>query len=283
MDGHSVEPGRHYDRVTEAWRLIFGDQLHYGVFERADDDLATATDRLTDLMIEAARLTATSGPVDLLDIGSGTGVVACRIAEQYGARVLGITTSSVGVETGRLNAAAQGLAERVRFEQRDGTRTDLPDATFDVAWALESSHLMRQRERLLSECARVLRPGGRVALCDIMLRRELAFAEVKALRKELALLRDVFGDAHMERMQRYVEWLQPLGVDVDVATDLTAQTRPTFAAWRANIDTHETAITELIGAPSMSQFRDSTYVLESLWDDGVMGYGLVGGTRAAQP
>ena len=275
MAADSVEPGQHYDRVTAAWRLIFGPQLHYGVFDPGDS-LDSATDRLTALMLETAAIG--SAGAEVLDVGSGTGAIACRLATGAGARVLGITTSSVGVEMGRATAAELGV-DRVSFELRDGTDNGLPDASYDVVWVLESSHLMRQRERLVAECARVLRRGGRICLCDIMLRRDLSFAEVKAARKDLALLRDVFGDAHMEQLDRYAGWLADHGVTVDTAVDLTDRTRPTFAAWRANIDAHRSRIVELMGEPSTEAFVAATYVLERLWDEGIMGYGLIGGTR----
>jgi 27-O-demethylrifamycin SV methyltransferase len=275
MAADSVEPGQHYDRVTAAWRLIFGPQLHYGVFDPGDS-LDSATDRLTALMLETAAIG--SAGAEVLDVGSGTGAIACRLATEAGAHVLGITTSSVGVEMGRATAAELGV-DRVSFELRDGTDNGLPDASYDVVWVLESSHLMRQRERLVAECARVLRRGGRICLCDIMLRRDLSFAEVKAARKDLALLRDVFGDAHMEQLDRYAGWLADHGVTVDTAVDLTDRTRPTFAAWRANIDAHRSRIVELMGEPSTEAFVAATYVLERLWDEGIMGYGLIGGTR----
>lgn len=275
----SVEPGYHYDRVTEAWRLIFGDELHYGVFEDPEIELRQATARLTELMIQAARFDRPGAEV--LDVGSGTGVIACRLAHELGAKVLGITTSEVGVGAGTRTAARLGLSAQVRFELRDGTDNQLPAQAFDIVWVLESSHLMRRREQLLYDCTRVLRPEGRLTLCDLMLLRDLDFMEVRALRKQLALLRDVFGDAHMERMDRYVGWLEGAGLVVDTSQDLTDLTRPTFVHWRANIEAHAAEIERLIGAPSMRQFHDSTFVLEKLWDDGIMGYGLVAGSVGA--
>jgi 27-O-demethylrifamycin SV methyltransferase len=273
----SSEPSYHYDRVTEAWRLIFGDELHYGVFDRPDEPLSTATARLTDLMVEAAGLTREGA--ELLDVGSGTGVIACSLAADRGARVLGITTSEVGVRSGNLLAQERGVGDRARFERRDGTNNGLPDGSFDVVWVLESSHLMRQRQSLIAECSRVLRPGGRLCLCDLMLQRDLEFAEVKANRKDLALLRDVFGDAHMERMTSYEKWARGVGITVDTTIDLTARTRPTFAHWRANLERNAEPVGALIGELGARQFADATYVLERLWDEGIMGYGLMAGTR----
>ena len=35
----NYDPAEHYDRVTEAWLLLMGDELHYGVFARGDETL----------------------------------------------------------------------------------------------------------------------------------------------------------------------------------------------------------------------------------------------------
>src|SRR4051794_18351636 len=84
-------PEQHYDRVTEAWRFLLGEDLHYGVFASGAEPLADATHALTDLMIEAAEF---APGLDVLDVGCGTGSPACHLAEQLDVRVLGITTSS---------------------------------------------------------------------------------------------------------------------------------------------------------------------------------------------
>src|SRR5581483_4400765 len=146
------------------------------------------TTRLTELMIEALRPEAGQR---MLDVGCGTGAPACHEVEATGVHVTGITTSPEGIAAARARAADAGLANRTAFEQRDAMDNGLPDGSFHRVWALESSHLMRDRDRFVAESARVLRPGGRLAVCDIVRRRPLPFAEVRRLREPLALLRDV--------------------------------------------------------------------------------------------
>ena len=107
-------------------------------------------------------------------------------------------------------AADRGLAGAV-FEQRDGTDNGLDDGTFDVVWVLESSHLMRDKTALLGECVRVLAPGGRLVLCDIIRKRDIPFLEVRARREDFALLRRAFGDAHMEPLDDYASTLAGSG------------------------------------------------------------------------
>lgn len=281
MTDHTPEPTydaeSHYDRVTDAWGLLLGPELHYGDFAGGATTLREATVALTERMLDAARPAAGE---HVLDVGCGTGAPACQLAQTAGVEVTGITTSKVGVEAARERAAAEGLADRVRFEQRDGMANGFPDASFDVAWVLESSHLMRDRDRLLAECARVLRPGGRLALCDIVLRRPMPFEEVRRLRGPLALLRDVFGDARMEQLETYAELAEAAGLEVTAQVDLTAATRPTFEAWRQNAAEHRDVVVAQLGEHGWQQFVDSCDVLEGFWDDGTLGYGLL---AASQP
>jgi cyclopropane fatty-acyl-phospholipid synthase-like methyltransferase len=277
MSDATYDPASHYDRVTEAWGLLLGHELHYGVFARGDEDLATATGELSRLMLAAAQ---PAPNMTLLDVGCGTGAPACWLAAEHGAVVTGITTSAVGIAAARQRAEAAGLADRTTFEQRDGMDNGFPDASFDRVWALESSHLMRDRDKVIAECARVLRPGGRLALCDIVLGRPMPFLEVRRLRKPLALLREVFGDARMEPLSLYADLCREHGLIIEQLTDLTAETRPTFDRWRDNAKRHRASVVASLGETDWQRFVDSCDVLEGFWDDGTLGYGLLAASKA---
>lgn len=271
----SHQPAAHYDRVHSAWRLIMGEEFHYGWFATEDTPLDDATAALTSQMRQRAEI----GPGDrVLDIGCGTGHQSCDLAAQHGASVLGITTSGEGVAAATRLAAERGLAS-ARFEVRDGTDNRLPDGSFDVTWVLESSHLMRDRPALLGECARVLAPGGRLALCDIIRKREIPFSEVRARREDFATLRAAFGDAHMHSLEQYADTLTGLGMTVRDTVDISTETLPTFAAWRANVAAHEAALLELLGQQGVDEFVRATHVLEDFWNDGTLGYGILSAVR----
>ena len=270
------DPAAHYDRVGAAWRLLLGDELHYGIFATGDEPLPAATAELTRRMIEAARLEPGQ---QVLDVGCGSGAPACRLVIEFGAAVVGITTSAAGVAEATERARAQGV-EHAEFVQRDGADNGLPDASFDRVWVLESSHLMRERTRLIGECARVLRPGGRLVLCDLIRHREIPFAEVRARREEFVTLRTAFGDAHFEPLDFYAATAEAHGLVVDAMQDLTEPTLPTFDRWRANARTHRVAVEAGLGADGYDAFVRSCDLLEGFWRDGTFGYGLI---AAAKP
>ena len=277
MTTEDYDPAAHYDRVTEAWGLLLGDELHYGLFETGEEPLSVATGELTSRMIAAAEL---APGLRMLDVGCGSGTPACRLAEDHGVTVLGITTSEVGIEKATARAAELGIAAAT-FELRDGTDNGLPDESFDRAWALESSHLMPDRKALVSECARVLKPGGKFVLCDIIRRREIPFLELRDRREEFAVLRAAYGAARMDTLEQYAELAEAAGLEVERSDDLTTETLPTFGRWQANLDQHRERVTELLGAESTEVFERSLGILEAFWRDGTLGYGLMSARKPA--
>jgi 27-O-demethylrifamycin SV methyltransferase len=277
MTHEHYEPAAHYDRVTEAWGLLLGDELHWGVFRSGDETLEEATGELTSLMIQATQL---SPGQRVLDVGCGSGAPARRLATEHGVEVLGITTSRIGVESATLESARLGVPG-VTFEQRDGTANGLPDASFDRAWVLESSHLMADRRGLISECARILKPGGRIALCDIIRRREIPFQELKERREDFVILRAAYGAARMDTLDQYSELMEEAGLVVDQVVDITDETLPTLDRWRATADEHRDAVIQLLGEESLATFEDSLGILEGFWRDGTLGYGLISAAKPA--
>ncbi|MFC9477203.1 SAM-dependent methyltransferase [Nocardia sp. NPDC056952] len=266
-----ISPAVHYDRVTDAWTLLLGNDLHYGVFEHDDEALPHATHRLTTLMAAAADFRSGDR---FLDVGCGIGNSTQWAVESHGVAGVGITTSGRGVERARRLAASADAGQVPTFEIRDGMCNGFPDESFDKVWALESSHLMRDRQALLRECGRVLRPGGRMALCDIILVEPISFQAVRSLRTELGLLNRVFGDARMETLDTYAQLAQSAGLEVDMRRDLSAEVRRTFSCWRANATTHRDTVCRLIGNEAWQDFVDSCEILETLWDRGILGYGI---------
>jgi SAM-dependent methyltransferase len=121
-------------------------------------------------------------PFDLLDLGTGTGVLALAALERWpGVRVVGIDPSSHMLELATEAATRRSpvLAPRFRTVVASADRMPLPDASVDVATSSFVIQLVPNRARALREVLRVLRPGGRFA-CLTWLEDDLRFAPDEA-------------------------------------------------------------------------------------------------------
>lgn len=156
-----------YDGIGQIYGSAWGLNKHYGYWEDDADDssVEVATDRLTDLMISG--IAARAGQ-RVLDIGCGTGNPAFRLVRASDVDVVGISVSQVQVAKANEFAAEAGLADRATFRFADAMDMPFPDGSFDAAWALESMWHMPDRGQVLAETARVLRPGGRLAVADVI-------------------------------------------------------------------------------------------------------------------
>ena len=120
----------------------------------------------------------------VLDVGCGRGLLLNIAAKRL------TTGKAVGIDLWQMedltdnrpeatlaNAEAEGVADRVEVKTGDMQQMPFLDETFDVAVASMSIHNIRDRDgrvRAVREIARVLKPGGRVALQDFQCTEEYA-------------------------------------------------------------------------------------------------------------
>ena len=149
-------------------------------------------------------LVSLQGDEIVLDAGCGRGLLLIAAAKRLpGGKAVGIDLwqaadlSGNRPEAALANAAAAGVAGRVEVKTGDMQQMPFPDSVFDVAVASMSIHNIPSaagRARAIREIARVLKPGGRVALQDFMATneyaktlRELGWAKVERSGLSLAL------------------------------------------------------------------------------------------------
>ena len=104
----------------------------------------------------------------VLDVGCGLGGASRFAAERYGCRVTGIDLTHDYVRTGQVLCEWVGLDERISLDRGDATDTPYRDGAFDKAFMLHVGMNIENKELLALELFRLLRPGGRLGVYDVM-------------------------------------------------------------------------------------------------------------------
>jgi SAM-dependent methyltransferase len=104
----------------------------------------------------------------LLDIASGNGDSSLLAARERGCVVTGIDFGDAAVIDAGRAAAAAGVGDRVAFRVGDAEALPFVDESFDAVLCECSLCTFPDKRRALAEVRRVLRPGGRVAIADVL-------------------------------------------------------------------------------------------------------------------
>ena len=135
------------------------------------DDLAPVDQfhiRGKDATLELARVAGLQAGMEVLDVGGGLGGPARTLARGLGCRVVVLDLTEEYCRVGEELTRRTGLGDRVSFQHSDALALPFADGRFDVVWTQHSSMNVDDKERLYGGIRRVLRPGGRLALHEIM-------------------------------------------------------------------------------------------------------------------
>ena len=150
----------------------------------------------------------------VLDLCCGLGGPARYLAYHYGCRVTG-----VDMNTDRLAGAVRltertKLQDRVLFHHANALQTGLADETFDVIVSQEAFCHIPNKKALITECARLLKPDGRIVYTDILARSSMTDEIRSRLETEM-----VFSE--LSTSEQYCHLLEEKGCEVIEVEDLS--------------------------------------------------------------
>jgi cyclopropane fatty-acyl-phospholipid synthase-like methyltransferase len=228
-----------YDVYTHVLLSSWDVNFHYGYWLSDDESVAVAVRRMTDVLID---LLALRPGERMLDVGCGIGEPAIRLSATVEADITGVSINRGQVVEANRRAEVAGVAGRVRFEEADALQLPYGSGNFDAAWAFESL-LHMDRDKALREIHRVLRPGGRLVIADLLQRAPLSpehrLAFDDALRK--------FALSELPTVDDYRALVDDAGLVVDRVIDVSEHTRPTMRQLADNVRARRAELVERHG------------------------------------
>lgn len=202
------------------------DQDHYGGVA-ANDALAA--------------LATVDSTCHVLDLCCGMGGPSRYLAHNYGCRVTGVDLTAGRIEGARRLTKLAGLEDRVIFKNANALDLPFADASFDVLISQEAFCHIPDKDRLIAQCARIVKPGGRIAFTDILttdntdedtrarLQQGMAFQELGSLHGyQQALEREGCRDLQFQDLSQ--EWHVILTDRLAMYRSLKDQTVERFGA-----------------------------------------------------
>ena len=251
--------------ADEIYRSIWGDNIHLGVYCSDECHQLEAKEHTNEIMAGAVPF----GPdVRVLDLGCGYGSAARYLAANHGCRVTGTNISEKELELARSRSSEAGLDHLLSFEYGDFHHLEYPDASYDVVWSQDAFLHAADKTSVLSECLRVLKPGGSLVFTDILVRRDTP-------EEDRARIYDRVKSPDMWDMDDYRAGLSALGFTIAREEDWSRNVAPSYAWVRDGLQENREALLPRVGADTI----DRTVEALTFWVDsasrGKIGWALI--------
>jgi ubiquinone/menaquinone biosynthesis C-methylase UbiE len=261
-DFHPINAKQILDAV--AARGIAPDAITEDVLQQHDQDHYGGT-AATDRLIAEAAVQADDV---VLDVCSGMGGPARYLAWKTGCDVTGLDLTASRVEGATELTRAAGLSGSVRFVHGDALAMPFEDASFSLAIAQESFAHIPDKPRLLGECARVLRPRGRLVFSDILHRGNLSAEDGKRLYDGMAF-------SEIATAEGYAAQLRACGMEIVRVVDLTEEWTRILVERHAMYRSLEAQTVARLGREHFERYDRAYEHFVGLYQSGVLAGALI--------
>ncbi|MBD2248374.1 class I SAM-dependent methyltransferase [Nostoc sp. FACHB-888] len=213
--------------------LAFGRHLHWGYWSDPTQangsvaDFAVAAENLSRLVTDVAEV---QDGLSILDVGCGFGGTIATLNERFcNMHLVGININKE--QLSRAETIVQALPHNhIEFIYADACQLPFPDGYFDVVFAVESIFAFSSRENFFKEARRVLRPGGRLTICDFI-PIEAFYRTWKLIEKAIkTLIVRTYGSRSVNfcPIFEYKNLAEATGFELVKTENITRNTLPTY-------------------------------------------------------
>ncbi|MCY3671433.1 MAG: methyltransferase domain-containing protein [Alphaproteobacteria bacterium] len=202
-----------------------GEDLHLGIYETTRD-IREASAETVDRMM--AMLPGIGPGSRVLDIGAGYGGSMRRVVGQTGCMATCLNISETQNDTNRARNRQAKLGSRISVVHGVFENIPDPDTSYDAVWSQDALLHSDQRDRVLAEVWRVLKPGGHFVFTDPMQADDVLDGVLQPVYDRLQL-------NSLGSMRFYREAAQALGFEVLAQEDMTGHLRTHYDRVREDL------------------------------------------------
>jgi sarcosine/dimethylglycine N-methyltransferase len=261
-DFHPISAQQIFEAV--AARGIAKEDITEEVLQLHDQDHYGGTQAVDRLMAQASLISSDH----LLDVCSGVGGPARYISWKSGCQVTGLDLTASRVAGAIELTQATGLAERVDFVQGNALEMPFDDNSFTCVIGQEAFAHIPNKKQLISECARVLKPGGRMVFSDIMSHQKLSQDNADRLFEGMRF-------SEIATLQEYTSWLATEGLTMVQKTDLSSEWTRILVDRHAMYRSLETQTVSRLGREHFDRYDRAYEHFVGLYKSGVLSGALV--------
>ena len=187
---------------------------------------------------------------NVLEVGSGSGGPALFMAKETGCRLTGVDVNEFGIRNANDLALERGLSDRAEFKLIDaGKLLSFENDSFDVVFSNDVMCHIPDRQNVLKDWHRILKPGGQMLFTDALVITGIVSHEEIARRSSIGLY-FYLPAGENERM------IGEAGFEIVAVEDLTPAAAEISKRWHGARDNHRDAMIKIEGEENFHGLQD---------------------------